>query len=301
VKPSRYITKSNYFKPIGPMKLNQAARFNLQVRYYARQSTRRGTTTEEQKRTDQEQTSLWGNDNKRQQEEQQNNQYNREPEQEDEGSTETALTPGCRKHLAKVYGTMMGAMGLSSIGVVTAGLLPIISLPALILSFIASIGIIMTDKSRVTLRQNMLMGFGFLMGAGIAPLVLSSSPGVVFAALLGTSTIFGGFSLAALRAKRKSMLYMGGLLMGGIFFLLATSLAGIFLPMLGVTNPAFLGALYNINVYGGLGIFSLFVAYDTQNMIEQYHAGNNDHITPALNMFINLIQIFIRLLEIFRR
>jgi len=163
------------------------------------------------------------------------------------------------------------------------------------------IGLFFTNPSKLTFRQNLLLAVGFMLGAGIAPLVLSSTPGVVFAALLGTSTIFGGFSLAALKAKRQSMLYLGGILGGGLLCLIAASLASIFLPMLGVTSPALLGALYNVNIYGGLALFSLYIAYDTQNMIEMYKAGNHDHIIPAANMFLNLFQIFIRLLEIFGR
>jgi len=139
------------------------------------------------------------------------------------------------------------------------------------------------------------------MGIGIAPLVAASAPGVVFAAALGTSAIFGGFTLAALKARRKQMLMLGGVLMGGLLVVFCCGLAGLILPLLGVTNPAILGALYNINLYLGLGVFSLFIAYDTQNMIEMYKAGNDDHVSPALNLFLNIINIFIRLLQIFGR
>jgi len=87
-----------------------------------------------------------------------------------------------------------------------------------------------------------------------------------------------------------------------------------------------LQALYNINLYGGLAIFSLFISYDTQNMIESYKAGDDDHISPALNMFLSaspfyhldlppvycidclfltflfldVFNIFVRLIQIFR-
>lgn len=267
-------------------------RNKLQIRYYARQSTRR-TTTAEDTRTDQ-QTGLW------QQQQQQQRRQDREPEYEGEDeSTESALTSDVRMHLSKVYGLLMATTAMSMAGTLAAAAVPIISLPMFIASFLGVLGISFTDPSKTTLRQNMLLGVGFGIGAGIAPLVLSSSLGVVFAALLGTSSIFAGFSLAALKARRRSFLYMGGFLFGGMMLVFAASLAHLLLPLIGITNPAFMAALYNINVYGGLAIFSLFLAYDTQNMIESYKEGNDDKVSPALQLFLNVVNIFIRLLQIF--
>lgn len=78
------------------------------------------------------------------------------------------------------------------------------------------------------------MGSAGLMGLGIAPILAISAPGyvedsiytsapfaswhhyrralthsVIFSAALGTAAIFGGFTLAALKAKRRSMLMLG--------------------------------------------------------------------------------------------
>lgn len=126
----------------------------------------------------------------------------------------------------------------------------------------------------------------------------------IAAAALGTTGIFGGFTLMALKAKRRAMLSLGGPLLGCLIGLVLCSLGGMFLPMLGVTNPAVLAvcqiiasttstrqALYNINLYGGLALFSVFISYDTQRMIESYHEGNRDHIGPALNMFLSTSRI----------
>jgi FtsH-binding integral membrane protein len=56
-----------------------------------------------------------------------------------------------------------------------------------------------------------------------------------------------------------------------------------------------------VNLYLGLGLFSVFVAYDTQRMIDKAAQGEEDHVSDALNMFLNLFNIFIRLLMIFGR
>jgi len=262
----------------------------IQFRSYARLSSRR-TQTED--KTDTTTTGLT--------EQQRRNARGNDQEIEEEETTENALTSDVRRHLSKVYGTIMATVGFSTAGVLAAFAVPVISMPAFILSIAAVIGFAFTSPEKRIFRQNLLMVIGALMGAGIAPIVAASAPGVVFSALLGTTAIFGGFSLMALKAKRRAMLALGGPLLGGLFVILACSLGSIFLPMLGVTSPAFLAALYNINIYGGLALFSIFVGYDTQNMIEQYKNGNDDHVGPALSMFMNLINIFIRLLEIFGR
>jgi len=168
-------------------------------------------------------------------------------------------------------------------------------------SFIAILAVIFTDKAKVVRRQNLFLAACALTGLGIAPLVGASSLGAIIAAALGTSGIFGAFTLAALKARRKSMLMLGGVLGGTLLVVFLCGLAGLILPMLGVTNPALLAALYNINLYLGLGLFSLYVAYDTQYIIESFHEGDTDHISPALSLFLDVINIFIRLLHIFGR
>eukprot|EP01128_Nolandella_sp_AFSM9_P002617 TRINITY_DN12996_c0_g1_i1.p1 TRINITY_DN12996_c0_g1~~TRINITY_DN12996_c0_g1_i1.p1 ORF type:complete len:348 (+),score=93.41 TRINITY_DN12996_c0_g1_i1:80-1045(+) len=215
-------------------------------------------------------------------------------------SQEAAITPGVRKHLTKVYGTMMAGMGFAAVGAAGGMVAPGLAVVGMIGSLVGVLGVAFTDKSKVTLRQNLFLGTAGLMGLSLGPLLAASAPGVIFSAALGTTAIFGGFTLAALRAKRKAMLMMGGPLLGGLLLVLFAGLGGMLLPFLGVTNPAVLAALYNINLYGGLAIFSLFISYDTQRMIEDYKNGDTDHVSPALSMFLNLINIFIRLLQIFR-
>jgi len=215
-------------------------------------------------------------------------------------------TPDVRTHLAKVYGTLMAALGLTTAGTLVSIILPPAAMMAgamvgMIGSLVGVLALVFTNRDNKVLRQNLFLGVAGLMGLSIAPLVAASAPGVVFAAALGTSAIFGGFTLAALKARRKSMLMLGGVLGGGLMLVFSCAIAGLLLPLFGVTSPAILGALYNVNLYLGLGIFSLYIAYDTQRMIESYKAGDDDHISPALSLFLDIINIFTRLLQIFGR
>ena len=57
--------------------------------------------------------------------------------------------------------------------------------------------------------------------------------------------------------------------------------------------------LHSMHLYGGLGIFSLYVAYDTQQIIADYEEGNRDVMHGAVNLFINFKAMFTRFLYIF--
>jgi len=219
---------------------------------------------------------------------------------EEEETTESAITPAVRQHLSKVYGLLMAGCATSAAGAVIGGVVgPVVVIPALILGIAAIIGLWYTNPERVTLRQNLFLGTTALLGALISPLLFASSPGVILAATVGTASIFGGFTLAALRAKRRAMLALQGFLFGGLILTFAAGISTLILPLLGVTSPAILGALYNVNLYLGLVVFSVFIAYDTQRMIESFHEGDQDHVLPALNMFTNIFGVFVRLLRIF--
>lgn len=63
-------------------------------------------------------------------------------------------------------------------------------------------------------RTLMLYGVGFINGVSISPLIeraLDVDSALLFIALVGTALIFTCFSVAALLAKNRSFLYLGGI------------------------------------------------------------------------------------------
>lgn len=104
-------------------------------------------------------------------------------------------TPDVRRHLTKVYGTIMAGMGFAAAGAVAGGLAPGLAMVGLIgyspspydfkvhslfRSFAGILGIIFTGKEKVTLRQNLFLGVTALMGMGLGPLLAATAPGFVF-------------------------------------------------------------------------------------------------------------------------
>lgn len=152
-------------------------------------------------------------------------------------------TPEISAHLVKVYNTLAATVGLAAVGgagavlLVPTATLGAVALFSSIAAFVGVLAISFTDRSRTSLRQNLLWGTGLLMGAGIAPLLSVVSPGTIVMALAGTAAIFAGFSVAALRAKSDTFLKFGGPLLGGLFLLVRTAARYLCLFDLVLTLP----------------------------------------------------------------
>jgi uncharacterized membrane protein len=71
------------------------------------------------------------------------------------------------------------------------------------------------------------------------------------------------------------------MLIDRFFFKIAIQIGGMFIP-------AFSHAAWNISTFGGLGLFSLFLAYDTQAMIQRAQLGQADVIDDSINIFLGM-------------
>jgi FtsH-binding integral membrane protein len=166
------------------------------------------------------------------------------------------------------------------------------------LSVIASIAFILAlhctrDNGKNTLlRLSFLLGFAFCTGLGLGPvlsLVIDIDPSIVVTAFFGTSIIFVCFSLSALLAQRGSWLFLGGTITTLLSTLFIFSIANLFL------RSAF---LFQAHLYIGLALMCAFVLYDTQLIMEKRRSGDKDFIAHSLDLFIDFIGIFRRLLII---
>lgn len=210
------------------------------------------------------------------------------------GSQADSLTPYVRQHLARVY-TLLGAAcltaGLGSFLMVATSLgkavpfwLPMVGgfVPLLWLSF--------APPANPSLKLGLFFSFALLEGMALAPLVLvTSMKGVLTTSILLTAAVFGGFSAAAYLAPRASMVAWQGPLFGALIGMVAISVLNIFYPT---------AIAHSIILYGGLALFSIMVSVDTQAMIERARCGAGDHVQDALQMFLNVINIFVRIAQI---
>lgn len=145
-----------------------------------------------------------------------------------------------------------------------------------------------TEKKRLAI----LAGFAFLTGLGLGPLidhVIAINPSIIVTAFLGTSIIFACFTLSALYAQRRSYLFLGGILMSGLTVVLVVSLLNIFFA------SAF---LMKAHIYLGLAVMCGFVLFDTQLIIEKAEMGDKDYIWHCVDLFMDFVAIFRKILII---
>jgi len=202
------------------------------------------------------------------------------------------ISPEVQSHLSKVYATLSLTVICAILGVVAHLQFHIGG----ILSAIATMGIMillsMDREGSIPKRLALVTAFGFFQGATAGELVryaLHVDPSILITAFLATVVVFVSFSLSSMLSRRRSWLYLGGYLGSVLFYMFLLSLANIFLRS---------QLAYDINLYLGLLVFCGYILYDTQLIIEKASGGSTDFIWDALELFIDFVAVFIRVLRI---
>ncbi|XP_017773368.1 PREDICTED: bax inhibitor 1 [Nicrophorus vespilloides] len=141
-------------------------------------------------------------------------------------------------------------------------------------------------------RLGYLLGFAFLSGIGLGPLleqVMYVNPNIIVTAFIGTTVVFMSFSICSMLAERGKYLYLGGTLMTILNSMVLLSLANLFFGS---------QWLFQVHLYLGLIMMCGFVLYDTQLIIEKRRQGSRDFVTHSLDLFIDFVGIFRRLVII---
>ena len=115
-------------------------------------------------------------------------------------------------------------------------------------------------------------------------------PGIVKSALVGTASIFVTmftFGVALIASGIKLGFKFGLGLLVALFFLVIVSIVQIFIAQSSL--------LKKILVIGSLMVFSLYIMYDTNNILQRNYYG--DFITASLDYYLDIINIFSGLLS----
>jgi len=159
---------------------------------------------------------------------------------------------------------------------------------AVILEFILLFGLF-AAKNKTPLNLVLLFAFTFLTGFTLAPtlaLFISRDMGYVIGEAFGlTAVAFGALTIFAMNTKRD-FTTMGKMLFITLIVLVVAAIVNIFLqlPMLQLIIAA-VGAV----------LFSMFILYDTQNIIR----GNvSSEIEAAVSLYLDFLNLFVSLLQI---
>lgn len=204
-----------------------------------------------------------------------------------------------QRHLQHVYGNLTLTTFLAAIACYlgNTGIIGEPGFLALALFFVTFLAaMFMRDTpSNSMIRHGALYGMGFSQGWLVSPLVSSVlliDPNTVLMTIVATVLIFGSFTMSAFYSPRRQYMYLGGILGTIVSLMMLTSLMN-----------AWIGSsmLASAELYVGLLVFSLYVLYDTQIIVERAEGGRRDPVLHALMLFTDLAAIFVRLLIILVR
>lgn len=136
----------------------------------------------------------------------------------------------------------------------------------------------------------LLLGFTFFMGLMLSRLIgqilgFSNGASLIMTAFGGTAAIFATMASIATTTKRDFS-GMGKWLTVGVVVLLVALVANIFLQ---------LPALYLTISVLAIGIFSAFILYDVQRIV---NGGETNYVTATLGVYLSIYNIFSHLLAL---
>lgn len=147
------------------------------------------------------------------------------------------------------------------------------------------------DRFSVGGLQAFLHGFAALMGISFATIFAVYTLGSVFTAFMGAAVLFGTMSFYGYFTK-KDLSSWGSLLLVGLIAIIIASIVNIFI---GSTVFQMVISALAIIIFLGL------TAYDTQRIREMvsYDVDGRGEILGALSLYLNFINLFLNLLQLF--
>ncbi len=154
---------------------------------------------------------------------------------------------------------------------------------------IAALFGLMFSKSKPGLNLFMLFAFTSLSGVTLVPLlgmvIAKAGLGAIWQALGMTTIVFGLMSVYALKTK-NDLANMGKMLFIALIVVVVCSLINLFLG-----SP-----MFQVVIAGASAIlFSLYIAYDTQNIVKGMY---DSPIDAAVDLYLDFLNVFISILQI---
>lgn len=214
------------------------------------------------------------------------------------------ISPEVQSHLARVFGLVACGVFVAALGCGAGIVLGLSGVFALFVGSFGACALLLcahsTDRSAASFpkRAALFAAFAAAEGLAISPLtrlLSEKSPALVFQALFLAVAVFGAFALAAIVSRRRAYLALYGTLGSCASGLLVMSLINVFF----VRSPSIRDAELGLGLLLAVG----FTAVNTQLIIERASIGavEPDAFADAAQLFLDLVQIFIRIAIILLR
>lgn len=145
---------------------------------------------------------------------------------------------------------------------------------------------------RIISYSSLVSGMGILM----IPMFIAF-PDAIIPAFATSSSVFGGAVYYALTRKTEELSIWGPTLYSCLTGLAGVSLVGLGASLL-IGKNLFGDITHLISLYGGIPLFTGLIAYDTYKAIDKYKQRDPDHLACSTDLYLNFINLFIRLIEI---
>ncbi|ERM95306.1 bax inhibitor 1 [Amborella trichopoda] len=205
------------------------------------------------------------------------------------------ISPRVQDHLKRVYLSLCCCIAACAVGSYFHLLWNIGGLLTFVGGIVSILWLLSTSSHprEEKKRLGLLLASSFFQGATLGPLiqmVIELDPSLLVSAFMGSAIAFACFSGAAILARRREYLFIGGLLSAGISILFWVQFAS---SLFGGS-----AATFKFELYFGLLVFLGYIVFDTQLIIEKAHIGDYDYVKHALDLFADFIAVFVRLLII---
>jgi FtsH-binding integral membrane protein len=139
---------------------------------------------------------------------------------------------------------------------------------------------------------------GFMAGNGLMMMpMFVLYPHAVLPAFIASGSVFGGAVMYALNKKQGELEVWASGLYSGLTGMVVVSLLG--LSSVYFQGPNMFGDFTHlISLYGGIPLFSGFVAYDTHKSIDKYMKGEPDHLGCSTELHMDFVNLFVRFTEL---
>lgn len=147
------------------------------------------------------------------------------------------------------------------------------------------------EKVSKSVAYFLLYGFAALMGLSFATIFVVYNMGSIFTAFMGAAILFAVMSGYGYFTK-KDLSDLGSLLFVGLIAIIIASIVNIF-----IGSTVFQMVISAIAIIIFLGL----TAYDTQRIREMlsYDQNGNAEVSGALSLYLNFINLFLNLLQLF--
>jgi FtsH-binding integral membrane protein len=157
---------------------------------------------------------------------------------------------------------------------------------------IFGVTIALNARPSAGMAQLLLHGFAALMGLSFATIFAVFQMGSIVSAFMGAAVLFGTMSFYGYFTK-KDLTSIGQFMFVGLIAIIIASIINIF-----VGSTVFQMVISALAIVIFLGL----TAYDTQRIREIVTTSSSDHVEEvqgALTLYLNFINIFLSLLQLF--